>query len=117
MIKIYHNPRCSKSRQALNYLEEKGQDFEVIKYLNDVPTEEELTNVLVKLNMKPLDIIRKGEQIYKEKFKGKKFTDEEWITIMIENPKLIERPIIVRDNKAVIARPLDNLAYLLGDKK
>lgn len=97
----------------MNYLEEQGEKVEVIKYLEEVPTAAELKKVLVKLNKKPQDILRKGETIFKEKFKGKNFTDEEWIDIMIENPKLIERPIIIGSRKAVVARPLEALKEFL----
>ena len=102
---IYHNPRCSKSRETLCLLEEEGAEIEVIKYLEETPNEEELKKLLMKLNLKPLDIIRKGEKIYKEKFKNADFNDHEWIKIMVENPKLIERPIVVKGNKAIVGRP------------
>lgn len=102
---IYHNPRCSKSREALDYLEDEGVEIEVIKYLDDVPTEKEFETLLAKLNLKPQDLLRKGEKIYKEQFKGLELNDHEWIKIMLENPKLIERPIIVKGNKAIVGRP------------
>lgn len=102
---IYHNPRCSKSREALCILEEENVEIEVIKYLNETPNEKEIEKLLAKLNLKPLDIIRKGEKIFKEKFKKANFNDHEWIKIMIEYPQLIERPIIVKGNKAIIGRP------------
>ncbi|MFT4661602.1 MAG: arsenate reductase [Patiriisocius sp.] len=113
-MKIYHNPRCSTSRKALKMIEDHGIKPEIIKYLDDVPTEAEFKKVLVKLNLKATDVLRKREQIYKEHYAGKNFTEEEWITIMLENPKLIERPIIVKDNAAVIARPMQNLEDLLN---
>jgi arsenate reductase len=104
-LSIYHNPRCSKSRQALQLLQEKGVEPEIILYLNEVPTRDEFKTVLMKLNLKPQDILRKGEPIFKEKFKNSDFTEDEWITVMLENPKLIERPIVIKDHKAVVARP------------
>jgi len=114
-MEIYHNPRCRKSREAIELLDSKKLEYKVIKYLEDVPTRKDFEKVLVKLNLKPTDILRKGETIFKEKYKGKNFTDEEWITIMLENPKLIERPIIIKGNKAVVARPIQNLENLLGN--
>lgn len=105
MLKIFHNPRCSKSRQALSILTDNNVDIKIIEYLKDSPTKDELKSILYKLNKKPLDIIRKGEAIYKDLFKGKEFTNEEWIDIMVQNPKLIERPIVFDENNAIIGRP------------
>lgn len=112
-MKIYHNPRCTKSRQTLALLEEAGVQPEIVKYLEDVPTTEDLKDLLVKLNMKAADLLREGEKAYKEMIKGKTFGDEELIQIMVENPKLIERPIVVRGNKAVLGRPPENVKELL----
>jgi arsenate reductase len=108
-LKIYHNPRCQKSRQTLELIRSKGQEPEIVEYLKDVPTKKELELILAKLHLKPTDILRTKEQLFKEKFKGKKFTDDEWIAVMIENPVLIERPIVVKGNKAVIGRPPENV--------
>ena len=105
MVKIYHNPRCSKSREALGLLQEKNVEFEVVEYLKEVPTVEEMTKLLQMLNIKPEELLRKGEAIFKEKYKGLSLTDIEWIEAMIENPKLIERPIVVNGYKAVVGRP------------
>ena len=102
---IYHNPRCSKSREALSILEEEGAEVEIVKYLQNVPTEEEMLLLLSKLNLKPFDIVRKGEKLYKEEYKNLTLNDHEWIKVMLENPKLIERPIVVKGNKAIIGRP------------
>ncbi len=110
---IYHNPRCQKSRQALKLLSENGITPEIVEYLKEVPTKADLNMVLSKMNKSPQDILRKGEQVYKEKFKGKEFTDAEWLDILVENPKLIERPIIIRGNKAVIGRPPENVLELI----
>ena len=112
-MKIYHNPRCSKSRATLSLIKEKGINPEVIEYLKDVPTADELKTLLMKLNLKATDILRKGENIFKEQFRDKNFTEEEWIQIMIENPKLIERPIVVEKNRAIIGRPPDRVLSLL----
>ena len=113
-MKIYHNPRCTKSREALKYLEEKGVELEVIHYLKEVPTEKEIEELLMKLNLKPLQIIRRGEKIFKEKFMGAAFNDHEWIKIMTEYPKLIARPIVVKGNKAVLGSPLQKVIDLVG---
>ena len=105
MIKIYHNTRCSKSRSGLEILEKSGKDFEVVKYLEDVPTAEGLKDIVKLLAIKPIDLVRKGESIWKDNFKNKDLSDAEIITAMLENPKLIERPIVINGNKAVIGRP------------
>ncbi len=113
MIKIYHNPRCRKSRAGLQFLEDKGINPEIIQYLKDPLCEAELKDILVKLNKKPQDIIRTQEAIYKSDFKGKHFNDDEWIKILIENPKLIQRPIVAKEYKAVIGDPAENIESLL----
>jgi arsenate reductase (glutaredoxin) len=105
MIQIYHNNRCSKSRCALQYLEESKQQFEVVNYLQIAPSTAEIEDLLLKLKLEPLDIVRKNEFIFKEQFKNKTLTRSEWIQVLHENPILIERPIIVGKNSAVIARP------------
>lgn len=112
MIKIYHNPRCRKSRAGLQYLEGKNVEFEVVEYLKNEISEEELKDVLIKMNVAPTEIIRTQEDIYKKQFKGKNFTDEEWIKILLENPKLIKRPLIVKGYKAVWADPPENMEKL-----
>ncbi|WP_224490346.1 arsenate reductase (glutaredoxin) [Robertkochia flava] len=113
MIKIYHNPRCSKSREGLEILENSGEKFEVIKYLDTVPDETELKEVLKCLGMAPIDLVRKNEKIWKEEYKGKSMSDEEIIRAMIEHPRLIERPIVVKNAKAVIGRPPENIKNIL----
>ncbi len=112
MIKIYHNPRCRKSRAGLVYLEGKGVEFEVVEYLKNPITEEELKDILIKMNVRPTEIIRTQEDIYKKQFKDKNFTDEEWIKILLENPKLIQRPIVVKGYKAVWADPPEEMEKL-----
>src|ERR1700761_4647951 len=94
-LTIYHNPRCSKSRKALETLTEKGCELEVVEYLKTPLTKKLLKNLLMKLNMKPLDVIRTNEDLFKKKFKDKNFTQDEWIQILIENPILLQRPIVV----------------------
>lgn len=117
MITIYHNPKCAKSRAGLNYLKEKGLDYQVVEYLKDSFTRESLKDLLMKLNKGPKDIIRTREDIYKEKFRGKNFTNEEWVNILVENPKLIQRPIVVNGYKAVFAQPPDEIDRLLEKEK
>lgn len=105
MIKIYHNNRCSKSRSGLEVLEKSGKPFEIVKYLEAVPSAKELKDIIKLLAIKPIDLVRQNESIWKEHFKEKKLSDGEIIKAMIENPKLIERPIVINGNKAVIGRP------------
>ncbi len=105
MIHIYHNPRCSKSRKALAILEEANVNFKTIKYLNTPLSEKELKEIIKKLDISPIDLIRKKEVIWKENFAQKSLSDEEIIQAMVTYPKLMERPIVVKGNKAVIGRP------------
>ena len=114
MIKIYHNPRCSKSRIGLGILQDAKIDFEIVKYLEEVPSEKELKDIIKKIGIKPIELIRKGEKIWKENYKGKELSDAEIIKAMVENPKLIERPIVIKDDKAVIGRPSENIEKLIG---
>ena len=113
MFKIYHNPRCKKSRAGLQYLQGKGIDPEIVEYIKNPISEEELKDVLVRLNKKPTEIIRTQEAIFKSDFKGKNFTNDEWVKILVENPKLIQRPIVVKGPKAVIGDPAEEIDVLL----
>ncbi|WP_228237411.1 arsenate reductase (glutaredoxin) [Allomuricauda sp. M10] len=115
MIKIYHNPRCGKSRQGLQILEHSGKEFEIIKYLEEVPTKDELKSLIELLGISPLELVRQNESIWKEKYKSKKLSDDAILQAMVENPKLIERPIVVVGNKAVIGRPPEKINTLLSD--
>jgi len=112
-MKIYHNPRCTKSRQALQLLQEKGIEPEVIEYLKEPLTEDELLEVIDKLDITPEELVRKNEADWKENFKGKDLDDNEIVFAMIEYPKLMERPIIVNGDKAVVARPTEKLLEVL----
>lgn len=94
-------------------MEKSGKEFEVVKYLDDVPTKEELTTLVEYLGIAPIDLVRKTEAIWKEKFKGKTLSDDEVIMALSENPKLIERPIVVNGEKAVVGRPPENIMDLL----
>jgi arsenate reductase (glutaredoxin) len=116
MITIYHNPRCSKSRFALEQIKNYTSEFTVIEYLNKPFTEQSLEALLEKLGLKPIDIVRVKESDFKEKFAGRIYTDQEWIKILIENPKLIQRPIVENNSRACIAREIDSLNQILGNK-
>jgi len=113
MITIYHNPRCQKSRQTLNLIEESGKKHEIVLYLNDIPTQKKLKELLKLLGLKAEQLVRKGEPIYKEKYKGQSLTEAAWVKAMVENPKLIERPIVVKGKKAIIGRPPELVKTLL----
>ncbi|MGA1938920.1 arsenate reductase (glutaredoxin) [Arcobacter sp. YIC-310] len=112
-ITIWHNPRCSKSRNALNLLEEKNIEAKVVKYLDETPSKDELKDILNKLNMTAQELMRKGETIYKELALENETNEDKLLESMINNPKLIERPVIIKGDKAVIARPIENLEELL----
>ena len=113
-IKIWHNPRCSKSRDSFKLLEEKGIDAEVVKYLEDVPTKEELTELLGMLDMTARELMRTKEDVYKELNLKDETSEEVLIEAMVANPKLIERPIVIRGNKAVIGRPIEKVVELIS---
>ena len=113
MITIYHNPRCTKSREGLCEIENLNQPFEIRKYFDEPFSESELKEVIQKLKIKPIDLVRTKESIWTEKYKGKELNDEEIIKAMLENPKLIERPIVINGNKAVIARPKEKINEIL----
>ena len=113
-VTIWHNPRCGKSRDGVKLLEEKGVEAEIIKYLDTPPTKEELKELLKMLGISARELMRTKEAIYKE-LKLKEETDEEkLIEAMVANPKLIERPVVIKDGKAVIGRPIENIVELLG---
>lgn len=109
MIQVYHNNRCGKSREAIKYLENAGKEFEIIKYLENPPNQSEIEALLLKLNYQPIDLVRQKESIWIQKFKGKSLTNEDIIKALAENPILIERPIAIFKDKAIVARPLENL--------
>ena len=113
MIKIYHNPRCRKSREGLAIVEASGKKFEIIKYLDDQLSEAALTEIINLLGIAPIALVRKNEKIWKEEFKGKTLSDAAIISALAEHPKLIERPIVVKGNKAVLGRPPENVLELI----
>ncbi len=113
MITIYHNARCTKSREGLALLNDSGEDFEVREYLKKPFSEDELKELLEKLGMVPIELVRTDEKIWKEHYKGKDLSDDELVRVMVENPKLIQRPIVVKDNSAVVGRPAEKISALL----
>ncbi len=105
MIKIYHNNRCRKSREGLQLLETSGKHFEIVNYLENVPSLKDLKNIVDLLGIAPIELVRKNEAIWKTEFKNRDLTDKEILEAMIKFPKLIERPIVINGNKAAIGRP------------
>lgn len=113
MVQIYHNSRCSKSRECLAFLEQKIPSFEVINYLQNPPTFEELELIIKKLGIMPLELVRTKEKIWIENYKNRDLSDKEIIQALSAHPTLIERPIVIKGGKAIIARPLENINTLL----
>lgn len=109
---LYHNPRCSKSRQALQLLESKNIPVEIVLYLKNIPTKKELQVVIDQLGIQPIELVRKNEPIWKENYKGKTLSNNAIINAMVEHPKLIERPIAMHNNKAILGRPPENILTL-----
>jgi len=112
-MKIFHNPRCRKSRETLTLLNDNNIEPEIFLYLEEKLTQKYLKEVISLLGIAPFELIRKSEKVYKEEFKGKDLTDAKWIKAMVENPKLIERPIVIKGQKAIIGRPPSNVLSLL----
>lgn len=113
MLKIYHNARCSKSRQGLELVKDSGEEFEVVDYLKNPPSTEDIKELLQLLGIPAIDLVRKNEAIWKENYKEKTLSEDEVVQAMHENPKLIERPIVIKDEKAVIGRPPELVKDLL----
>lgn len=113
MITIYHNPRCTKSREGLCELEILNLPFQIRKYIDNPFTKDELEEVIKKLNIKPIELVRTKESIWIENYKNKILSDTEIVNAMLEHPKLIERPIVVKGDKAIIARPKEKIKDLL----
>lgn len=112
---IYHNPRCSKSRGALALLEERGITPEVVRYLDTPPTREELAGLLAKLGMRPSELVRRGEDVFRTEYAGRELSEDEWLDALVTHPVLIERPIVVSGDRAVVARPPEKVLELLQD--
>ena len=115
MIQILHNPRCRKSREGLAILEASGKEFEIVKYLDDTPDAEGMREILKKLGINAEQLLRKNEAIWKEQYKGKEMTESEIIDAMVSEPKLIERPIVIDGQRAVLGRPPEHIAEFLGN--
>lgn len=113
MIKIYHNSRCRKSREALKIIEESGKKFEIIEYLKETLSYQDVLNIIKLLNINPIDLVRKNEAIWKQNFKNKKLSDKEIINALKDFPILIERPIVINKNKGMIGRPPENIVSIL----
>lgn len=113
MITIFHNPRCSKSRQGLELVRQSGEEFEVREYLKDPLTETELTSLLKKLGMAPIELVRTSEKVWKNDYKGKDLNDAELIRVMVQHPSLIQRPIVLKNHKAIVGRPTEKISELL----
>lgn len=113
MLKIYHNPRCRKSREGLEYLKAKTSEFEVKHYLSDGIKADDIWEILLKSALKPFQLVRTQEEYYKAYLKGKSFSDEEWVQIFTENPKVLQRPIVVGEHRAVLACPPENIDKLI----
>lgn len=114
MLQILHNPRCSKSNCALDFLKEENLQFEILDYLNNPLTASEIKTILKQIGIPAEELIRKSESIFKEQYAGKTVSEDEWIAIMVQHPILIERPIIIKDGKAVIGRPIEKVYKLLA---
>ena len=112
-MKILHNPRCRKSREGLKILEEFGNEFEIVDYLNQPLEKEEIRDLLRKLDMKPIELVRRNEAIWKENYKGRDLSNEEVVDALSKHPKLIERPIVIVGDKAIVGRPPENILEIL----
>lgn len=112
-MKIYHNPRCRKSRETLNIIQNHGIEPEVVLYLETPPTRQEIREVLGKLHMKAEDLVRKEEKLYKDEYRNQELSEDEWIEVLAENPKLIQRPVVINGKKAIIGRPPESVHVLL----
>lgn len=112
-FEIWHNPRCTKSRQALQLLNDNGIVPEIKLYLKDPPTKQELKKIIDKLGIQPYELVRQGEQTFKDNFKNQIISDDEWMSIMLEHPVLIERPIVSTEKKAIIGRPPESILELI----
>ena len=112
-LTIFHNPRCRKSRETLQIIIESGINPIVVEYLKTTPSKEELQKVIEKLGINPESLVRKGERVFKDNFKGKSFNDQEWLEILANHPVLIERPIVIKGESALIGRPPENVKSFL----
>ncbi len=116
-ITIYHNPKCSKSRATLALVERHGDELNIVEYLRTPPTAKELVALVAKLGLEPEQLVRKGEDVYKKEYAGKTLSRAQWIEAMVRHPILIERPIVVVGERAVIGRPPENVLTLLEHRR
>ena len=114
MFVIYHNPRCRVSRTVLEHLKETGEEVEIINYMSLRLTEKELKKLLIELHISPMELVRKNEDLYKKEYKGKAFSDEEWVHILCKNPRLIERPIVKKGYRAYICRSIETVNQIIS---
>lgn len=117
MLKIFHNPRCRKSREGLEFLKSKTSDFEVIDYLKIGLKVSDLKEIMLKTNLEPAQLVRTQEEVYKKELKGKNFTREEWVKILCENPRLLQRPFVVGKTKAVLGNPVEKIEEMIKKKR
>ena len=113
-MQFYHHPRCRKSREALALLRDKGIEPEIVLYLQDTPSRQEIKALLKKLGMPARDLVRRGEPIFREKYKGRELSEAEWIDALAGHPQLLERPILVKGDKAVVGRPPEKVLDLIA---
>lgn len=114
MFVIYHNPRCRVSRTVLEQLKETGEEVEIIDYMSVRLKEKELKKLLIELHISPLELVRKNEELYKKEYRGKTFSDEEWVHILCKNPRLMERPIVKKGYRAYICRPVEIVNQIIN---
>lgn len=112
-VTIYHNGECSKCKETNELLQDKGYDIEYRFYLFEPPTEAELREVLDKLHMQPSQLLRRSEPLFAEKFEGKELSEEEWLKVILGNPVLLQRPIVINGDKAIIARPPEKVLDII----
>jgi arsenate reductase (glutaredoxin) len=112
-LTIFHNPKCSKSRETLALLRGRGIEPRIVEYLKTPPTTAELAAIVSRLGVRPEALVRKGEDVYRAQYAGRQLTDAQWIEAMVANPVLIERPIVVAGDKAAIGRPPELVLSLL----
>ena len=117
MLKVYFKPNCATCQTALSLIKKNSdEELETVEYLVETPSEKEIKEILKMLGMTAEQLVRKKEPLYKEKYEGKKNSDNEWVRIMVKNPILIERPIVVKDGKAIIGRPVETIIDFIKNK-
>ncbi len=113
-LTIYHNPRCRKSREAIQYMEGRGITLKIVKYLDQLFDVNSLGEVLKKIDMKPSEIVRRNEILWKKEYDGNNLSEDQILKLLVEQPRLIERPIVTLGNKGVLARPIESLIEFLN---